>query len=140
MKTHNVQFAGYLIGNTAVRAQKPPPLPLHRLPLARFTGSEDGLDHGYFTDRVFKRYGDLGVVAHGPGKGIALQRVLIRCWETLHRDAAEGEVASRVDEEPGGPVVGRVERNLKFNTAARAEKLNFLAWNLLRAASEHSVA
>ena len=108
--------------------------------MARSSGPENRFNDGHVRDRVLKWHGNLGVVAYGSSKSIALQRVLIRCRETLHGDAAEGEVASRVDEEPRGTVVWCIERNLKFDAAPRAEKLDLLARNLLRAASKNGVS
>ena len=50
------------------------------------------------------------------------------------------EVAGRVDEEPRGPVGGRVEGNLEFDAAARAQEMHALVGNQLRAAGEDGVA
>ena len=87
------------------------------LPLAGFSRAENCFDHGHVADRILKRHGHFSVLKNGSGEGVTLQRVLIRRGETLHGDAAEGKVAGRVDEEPRGPVVGRVERNLKLDAA-----------------------
>ena len=63
---------------------------LRLFPRTRFSSAENGFDDGHVLDCVGQRNGYLGPFAHGFGKDVALNRVLITGWERFYRDTAAG--------------------------------------------------
>lgn len=65
-----------------------------------------------------------------------MQCVLIADGEGFRGDAGSEEIATVVDEDAGGTVGWGVEGYLDLDAATRAEEVNALVWDQLRAASE----
>src|SRR5208282_5046138 len=110
-----------------------------RLPFAGDCGVEDGIDDGHVRDGVFDRDGNLRVFEDGPGEGVALQCVLVAGREGFGGDSAAGKIARGVDENASGTIWRRVDRDFDLDAAPRAEEVDALVWNQLRAAGEDGV-
>src|ERR1035441_6413386 len=91
-----------------------------RLPQTGVCGAEDRLDHRHIADGIFQRHRDLGRVQDGLRESIALQRVLIADGESLRGNAAAKQVAAGVDEQAGGAVVRRIDRDFQLDASLRA--------------------
>ena len=83
---------------------------------------------------------NFSVFQNGFGERIALQGVLIADGEGFRGDASAEEVAAVVDEEASGAVDRRVEGDFDLNASARAEEVDALVGDQLRAAGEDGLA
>ena len=82
----------------------------------------------------------LGAFAHGFGKDVALNRVLVASREGFYRNAATDEVPPVIDKNAARPVIGCVEGDLDFDTALGSQNLHSLVRDKLRAAGKRRMA
>ena len=108
--------------------------------MARFGRPEDGFDDGHVGDGFFERDRNLAAFEDCARERVALHGVLIGGREFLDLDSAAEEFAGFIDEDAGGTIVRSVEGNLDFDSALRAEELDPLVRDQLRAASEDGLA
>src|SRR5206468_114281 len=109
---------------------------LRRFPPARHCRAEDGLDHSHVLDAVPNRDRDFAAFPDGPGKHVALNRVLVAGGEGLSGDTAAEKFSAIVDKNSGWPVFGGIERNLDLDASLRPQKMHPLVMDKLCAAGK----
>jgi hypothetical protein len=113
---------------------------LRPLPPSRFGGAKDRFDDRHVADGVFDRDWNIAVAAHGSGKNITLNRVLITRGKSFRAYAATEHIAAIIYKDPAWPVVRGIEWYLDLDASFGSEELHALVRHELHAARENGLA
>src|SRR4051812_7857090 len=93
-RIHETKAAGHVRRPFSWSLSRRTPQGLRRFPGVALAGAEQRLDHPHVEDGVVDAISQGRLTEHGPGEGVALQRVLVAGLDRLGRDPLAAEIAA----------------------------------------------
>src|SRR6185503_21329710 len=109
---------------------------LDRFPCARGGRTKKGINDSHIPDRVCERNYRFMIFKYGSRKEISLNRILIADGKLSYLRVLAGEIGAVMNKDSSRLIGRRIERDLYFDSSARAAELHPLIPNELRTAGK----